>query len=45
MANIPFVYLTKAVNVYYAWKALIVELVLVPLRLSRGLVIYEKGRA
>lgn len=45
MANIPFVYLTKAVNIYYAWKALIVELVLVPLRLSRGLVIYEKGRA
>jgi cellulose synthase/poly-beta-1,6-N-acetylglucosamine synthase-like glycosyltransferase len=45
MANIPFVYLTKAVNVYYAWKALIVELILVPLRLSRGLVVYEKGRA
>jgi N-acetylglucosaminyltransferase len=45
MANVPFVYLTKAVNIYYAWKALIVELVLVPLRLSRGLVIYEKGRA
>jgi hypothetical protein len=45
LANIPFVYLTKAVNLYYAWKALIVELILVPLRLSRGLTTYEKGRA
>jgi N-acetylglucosaminyltransferase len=45
LANIPFVYLTKAVNVYYAWKALIVELILVPLRLSPGLITYEKGRA
>ncbi|WP_043634487.1 glycosyltransferase family 2 protein, partial [Nonomuraea candida] len=42
--NLPFVYLTKAVNLYYAWKALLVELVLVPLRLSSGLVVYEKGR-
>lgn len=45
LGNIPFVYLTKAVNVYYAWKALVVELILVPLRLSTGLVTYEKGRA
>jgi N-acetylglucosaminyltransferase len=45
LANIPFVYLTKAVNLYYAWKALIVELILVPLRLSQGLTTYEKGRA
>jgi N-acetylglucosaminyltransferase len=45
LANIPFVYLTKAVNVYYAWKALVVELVLVPLHLSDGLTVYEKGRA
>ncbi|MFB4265599.1 glycosyltransferase [Nonomuraea sp. GTA35] len=44
LLNLPFVYLNKAVNLYYAWKALLVELVLVPLRLSRGLVIYEKGR-
>ncbi|MEV0619037.1 glycosyltransferase family 2 protein [Nonomuraea sp. NPDC050404] len=42
--NLPFVYLNKAVNLYYAWKALLVELILVPLRLSRGLVTYEKGR-
>jgi N-acetylglucosaminyltransferase len=45
LANIPFVYLTKAVNVYYAWKALVVELILVPLHLSEGLLTYEKGRA
>jgi cellulose synthase/poly-beta-1,6-N-acetylglucosamine synthase-like glycosyltransferase len=42
--NLPFVYLNKAVNLYYAWKALIVELIMVPLRLSQGLLIYEKGR-
>ncbi|MEV0400122.1 glycosyltransferase [Actinoallomurus sp. NPDC050550] len=45
LMNVPFVYLTKAVNLYYAWKALIVELILVPLHLSPGLVVYEKGRA
>jgi cellulose synthase/poly-beta-1,6-N-acetylglucosamine synthase-like glycosyltransferase len=45
LLNIPCVYPTKIVNIYYAWKGLIVELVLVPLRLSRGLVVYEKGRA
>ncbi|MFE0133213.1 glycosyltransferase family 2 protein [Streptomyces sp. NPDC059037] len=44
LLNIPCVYATKAVNVCYAWKALIVELVLVPLRLSKGLTVYEKGR-
>ena len=43
--NTPFVYATRLVNIYYAWKGLIVELVLVPLRLSRGLTVYEKGRA
>jgi N-acetylglucosaminyltransferase len=45
LGNVPFVYLTKAVNVYYAWKALVTELILVPLRLSEGLTVYEKGRA
>jgi N-acetylglucosaminyltransferase len=45
LLNLPCVYPTKIVNIYYAWKALIVELVLVPLRLSKGLVVYEKGRA
>jgi hypothetical protein len=34
----------KLVNIYYAWKALVVELLLVPLRLSKGLTVYEKGR-
>jgi N-acetylglucosaminyltransferase len=45
LLNMPFAYLTKAVNVYYAWKGLVVELILVPLRLSKGLTVYEKGRA
>jgi hypothetical protein len=45
LSNIPFVYLTKIVNLYYAWRGLVVELILVPLRLSPGLVVYEKGRA
>jgi N-acetylglucosaminyltransferase len=45
LINLPCLYPTKAVNIYYAWKALIVELILVPLRLSSGLVVYEKGRA
>lgn len=44
LLNIPCVYFNKAINTYYAWKALIVELVLVPLGRSDGLVIYEKGR-
>lgn len=44
-ASIPALYAVKVVNFYYAWKALIVELVFVPLRLSSGLHDYEKGRA
>ena len=43
LINVPFVYLNKAVNNYYAWKALIVELILVPLGLSEGLTTYVKG--
>ncbi|MEU9120958.1 glycosyltransferase family 2 protein [Streptomyces sp. NPDC048506] len=45
LLNVPCVYATKAVNLVYAWKALVVELLLVPLHLSRGLTVYEKGRA
>jgi cellulose synthase/poly-beta-1,6-N-acetylglucosamine synthase-like glycosyltransferase len=45
LLNVPCVYPNKLVNLYYAWKGLVVELVLVPLRLSHGLVVYEKGRA
>lgn len=44
LGNIPCVYPTKLVNLWYAWKAVVVELLLVPLRLSRGLTVYEKGR-
>lgn len=42
---IPALYAVKAVNFTYAWKALVVELVLVPAGLSQGLRDYEKGRA
>lgn len=45
LSRIPNTYLNKAVNIYYAWKAMAVELVGVPLGLTRGLVVYEKGRA
>ncbi|MDI3402269.1 glycosyltransferase family 2 protein [Streptomyces cavernicola] len=44
LRNVPCVYATKAVNLVYAWKALVVELILVPLKLAKGLTIYEKGR-
>ena len=43
LANIPCAYFNRVINNYYAWKALIVELILVPLRLSKGLTVYEKG--
>ncbi|MEV0598704.1 glycosyltransferase family 2 protein [Streptomyces sp. NPDC050315] len=45
LINLPCVYATKVVNLIYAWKALFVELLLVPLGCSTGLTIYEKGRA
>ncbi|MEW1911854.1 glycosyltransferase family 2 protein [Kitasatospora sp. NPDC085895] len=45
LRNLPFCFMTKLVEFCYQWKALVVELVLVPLRLSKGMVHYEKGRA
>lgn len=45
LACIPALYVVRAINFAYAWKALIVEMILVPLRLSKGLHDYEKGRA
>jgi cellulose synthase/poly-beta-1,6-N-acetylglucosamine synthase-like glycosyltransferase len=45
LACIPSLYVVKAVNFAYAWKALVVEMMLVPLGLSEGLHDYEKGRA
>jgi cellulose synthase/poly-beta-1,6-N-acetylglucosamine synthase-like glycosyltransferase len=44
LVNIPFVYVNWAVNSFYAWKGMIVELVLVPLGMANGLTVYEKGR-
>jgi len=45
LACIPALYVVKAVNFAYAWKALVIELILVPLGLAKGLHDYEKGRA
>jgi cellulose synthase/poly-beta-1,6-N-acetylglucosamine synthase-like glycosyltransferase len=45
LACIPALYVVKAVNFFYAWKALVIELILVPLGLAKGLHDYEKGRA
>lgn len=45
LKNVPAVWVTKIVNIIYAWKALVVELILVPLGKSDGLTTYEKGRA
>ncbi|MEV4252620.1 glycosyltransferase family 2 protein [Spirillospora sp. NPDC049652] len=44
LVNLPCLYPIRVVNTYYAWKALIVELVLVPLGLARTLTTYHKGR-
>ena len=44
LLDVPCLYPAKLVNLWYAWKAVLVELVLVPLRLSQGLTVYEKGR-
>jgi cellulose synthase/poly-beta-1,6-N-acetylglucosamine synthase-like glycosyltransferase len=44
LMNFPLVYINGAVNSFYAWKGMIVELVLVPLGIARGLTVYEKGR-
>jgi hypothetical protein len=44
LTNFPFVYFNGAINSFYAWKGMIVELILVPLGVTRGLTVYEKGR-
>ncbi|MEW2353894.1 hypothetical protein [Spirillospora sp. NPDC029432] len=44
LVNLPCVYATRAVNTYYAWRALITELLLAPLGLASSLTTYEKGR-
>jgi N-acetylglucosaminyltransferase len=44
LVNFPLVYVNGAVNSFYAWKGMIVELVLVPLGIAQGLMVYEKGR-
>lgn len=44
LISIPALYAVKVVNFYYAWKAMVNELVLVPIGVSGGLHDYEKGR-
>ncbi|WP_419997780.1 glycosyltransferase family 2 protein [Streptomyces boninensis] len=44
LLNLPCVYANKAVNLYYAWRAVLTELLLVPLGVTPGLTTYEKGR-
>jgi cellulose synthase/poly-beta-1,6-N-acetylglucosamine synthase-like glycosyltransferase len=45
LANYPAFYVLKTLNFWFDWKAIVNELILVPLRLSEGLHQYEKGRA
>ncbi|MFC4910042.1 glycosyltransferase family 2 protein [Actinomadura gamaensis] len=44
LGNVPCLYAIRAVNTYYAWKAMIIELVLVPLGFAKSLTTYHKGR-
>jgi cellulose synthase/poly-beta-1,6-N-acetylglucosamine synthase-like glycosyltransferase len=41
----PSFYVLKAFNAWYDWRAIVTELLLVPLGLAEGLHTYEKGRA
>lgn len=41
----PCMYANKAISIYYTWKAMICELLLVPLGLRQSFLVYEKGRA
>jgi cellulose synthase/poly-beta-1,6-N-acetylglucosamine synthase-like glycosyltransferase len=41
----PCMYANKGISIYYTWKAMLCELVLVPLGLRKSFLVYEKGRA
>ena len=43
LVNIPFSHYTRLFNSWYTIRALIVELILVPLGISKGMTIFEKG--
>lgn len=45
LAMWPSMYANKVISIYYTWKAMIYELVLVPLGLRQSFLTYEKGRA
>ena len=44
LASIPFTLYTRVFNSYYTLRAMVVELVLVPLGISQGMTVFEKGR-
>jgi hypothetical protein len=43
LANIPFSFYTRAFSSWYTLRAMFVELVLVPLELSKGMRVFHKG--
>lgn len=45
LAMWPCLYANKAISIYLTWKALVCELVLVPLGVRQTFLTYEKGRA
>ena len=44
MCNIPAMYFNKVFNTYHALRGMFVELILVPMGITKGLAVYEKGR-
>jgi cellulose synthase/poly-beta-1,6-N-acetylglucosamine synthase-like glycosyltransferase len=45
LAMWPYMYANKVISIWYTWKALICELILVPTGLRKSFLVYEKGRA
>jgi cellulose synthase/poly-beta-1,6-N-acetylglucosamine synthase-like glycosyltransferase len=41
----PYLYANKGISIYYTWKAMVCELILVPLGVRQSFLTYEKGRA
>jgi len=45
LPSLPFIHYTRLFNAWYTLRAMVVELVLVPLHLSAGMTVFEKGHA
>jgi len=43
LAHLPFVYVNRWVSIYYGIRGMIVEWIGVPLGLTKGLTVFEKG--